>query len=101
MSKLVIKKNNIFRRHNKTDDINLCSWIIIRSCNQCSSEGLSCVISDISNFCERYYRFYRYYDLNPFFQKIAKLYRKAEKLDEQILAETRKSFEVETRRSRL
>ena len=101
MPKSFFKKNNTCRRYLKTDDIRLNGWIIMRFYGRYSSEDFFYVIFNISDFCEKYHRFDRDYDFNFLSAEIMKLFRKADKLNEQILVERTKNLETEIKNLRL
>ena len=56
------------------------------------------IISRFSDSCERYYRLIRFCNLNFLFVKIAKIFRAAEKLDEQIFDLTAKNIRLKKQR---
>ena len=73
----------------------------MRSCNRYIFKKSSCVMSAIFDFYKKYYRFDRYCNLSSLFVEIAKLFRKTDKFDKQILVERTKSLETEVKNLRL
>jgi hypothetical protein len=98
MPKLISKKSSTARRHTKADDILAAGSPVMRPCGRCSSEGVLCVVSDISDSCERCHRFKRQCDLAPPSAEIAKISKKANELDEQILEAEARSLRLRKQR---
>ncbi len=73
------------RRHATADHIALIGTERMRKCTRCAVDGAPCIVSELSDSCERCYRTHRSCELSAPWSEVQKVLAQSDKLDEQIL----------------
>jgi hypothetical protein len=66
---------NIIRYSRRADRLFFYYLLTMRPCRFCISRGLLCIVSDLSEYCEQYFRSKRSYELAPPDAEIERLLR--------------------------